>query len=454
IIFTTADTSTGWLGLRFFSADNSSELSFCVVERGKTLGGPQRPFDNGGGIYCESCNLSVTSCLIKYNNAWEGHGGGIFCSNSNIVISDNEIISNFSGWGGAGIWCEYSDVTITCNLIMDNVTYYPLGGEWGGGITCKVSEVVISDNVICNNSSYHIGGGILVSRCTALIEFNSIIDNYVLEFGGGILAHLSALTLSNNLIINNSAPYGGGGGGLMMDLGSDLYINNNTIYGNNGLLNGGGLQVRLEEADTLINNIIWGNTSEYGEDNIYFEGDSTNIIYCNVGGGWPGEGNIDVDPLFRDPDNGDFHLMATYCGDPYDSPCIDAGHPDILDSLLDCDWGLGELRSDMGAYGGGLVHVGIDNQVIEVPSRFILAQNYPNPFNAYTTIRYNLPKETDVTIDIYDILGRKVTMLQNGLQQAGYHQVIWDADDKSTGIYFYKIQTGDFVETKKMLLVK
>jgi len=68
-------------------------------------------------------------------------------------------------------------------------------------------------------------------------------------------------------------------------------------------------------------------------------------------------GNIDVDPLFRDPANGDFHLMSTACGDPYDSPCIDAGDPSITDDFLDCMYGLGTSISDMGAYGGGCSYV-------------------------------------------------------------------------------------------------
>lgn len=88
------------------------------------------------------------------------------------------------------------------------------------------------------------------------------------------------------------------------------------------------------------------------------------------------------------------------------------------------------------------------------PSEFALSQNYPNPFNASTTIRYNLHKPSDATIDIYDILGRKVRTLVNGKQPAGYHQAVWNARDISSGMYFYKIQAGDYIETKKMVLLK
>jgi len=146
--------------------------------------------------------------------------------------------------------------------------------------------------------------------------------------------------------------------------------------------------------------------------------------------------------------------MATYCGDPYDSPCIDAGHPDILDSLLDCDWGLGELRSDIGAYGGISEQVGIDDRETQVPNRITLLQNYPNPFNASTTICYTLPEPSNITINIYDILGRKVETLVSRKQQAGFHQAIWNAEDAVSSTYFYKISVGDYTETRQMVLLK
>jgi hypothetical protein len=147
--------------------------------------------------------------------------------------------------------------------------------------------------------------------------------------------------------------------------------------------------------------------------------------------------------------------MFTACGDPYDSPCIDAGHPDILDSLLDCSWGLGGLRSDMGAYGGGdSAMVGIDDYEVPLPEHLAFLQNYPNPFNISTVIIYSLPQASNVKIEIFDILGRKVETLVQGEQQAGYHQIVWDASDHSSGMYFYKIQAGEYSDTKKMVLLK
>jgi len=98
--------------------------------------------------------------------------------------------------------------------------------------------------------------------------------------------------------------------------------------------------------------------------------------------------------------------------------------------------------------------VNVDNSSDNLPDKFSLLQNYPNPFNAQTTINYALPEAAQVTIEIFDLLGRKVETLVDGKQPAGYHQVIWNAFDQTSGIYFYKIQSGDYTETRKMVLLK
>ena len=91
---------------------------------------------------------------------------------------------------------------------------------------------------------------------------------------------------------------------------------------------------------------------------------------------------------------------------------------------------------------------------IDLPDNFALIGSYPNPFNASVTIRYALPEQSDVTIEIFDLLGRKIETIVSRTILAGYHQVTWNAKDNSTGVYFYSIKAGDFSDTKKMLLLK
>jgi hypothetical protein len=90
----------------------------------------------------------------------------------------------------------------------------------------------------------------------------------------------------------------------------------------------------------------------------------------------------------------------------------------------------------------------------QLPRHVRLHQNYPNPFNARTQINYALHRTGQVSVDIYDILGRKVQTLYNGEQAAGEHSLIWKADEVASGVYFYKLTAGDYAETKRMMLVK
>lgn len=89
-----------------------------------------------------------------------------------------------------------------------------------------------------------------------------------------------------------------------------------------------------------------------------------------------------------------------------------------------------------------------------VPTGFALAQNYPNPFNSHTVIRYSLPKPAVVTIDIFDILGRKVETLAEGIRPSGVNQAIWNAGQRGSGIYIYRAVLGDILDSKIMILAK
>jgi hypothetical protein len=94
-----------------------------------------------------------------------------------------------------------------------------------------------------------------------------------------------------------------------------------------------------------------------------------------------------------------------------------------------------------------------------IPISYTLHQNYPNPFNPITSLRYDLPVQAQVTLTVYDLLGREVTQLVNTNQDAGFRSVKWNATDSfgkpvSAGVYLYQIRAGEFVQTKKMVLLK
>ena len=98
--------------------------------------------------------------------------------------------------------------------------------------------------------------------------------------------------------------------------------------------------------------------------------------------------------------------------------------------------------------------VGIQGSDLGVPSQFELKQNYPNPFNPATSISYAIPQSSLVTLKIYDVLGKEVARLVNETKAAGYYNVNFDATNFGSGMYFYKIEAGNFTQTKRMLLIK
>ena len=96
---------------------------------------------------------------------------------------------------------------------------------------------------------------------------------------------------------------------------------------------------------------------------------------------------------------------------------------------------------------------------VPMPDEYALHQNYPNPFNPVTQILYDVPEKSHITLMIYDILGREVLALLDGEQEPGYHSVMWNGQNSlgqkvGAGMYFYTIQTGQFKQTRKMILLK
>jgi len=151
-----------------------------------------------------------------------------------------------------------------------------------------------------------------------------------------------------------------------------------------------------------------------------------------------GTGNITGDPMFMAPNMNDFNLQSY-------SPCIDAGDPL---SPLDPD----STIADMGAYyyDQGL---GVGPIAENLPLEYSISA-YPNPFNSSITINYQLIAFSHVTLLVYDIQGREIIELLDGYQRAGNHEIIFDAKDLVSGVYFLMMEAENFNQTRKLLLIK
>ncbi|OGU77132.1 MAG: hypothetical protein A2W11_11295 [Ignavibacteria bacterium RBG_16_35_7] len=356
-------------------------------------------------IYCMGID-SLTISDIRIQGGRAGSGGGIYCESSNLVIFNNSIMGNSADWG-AGIYCTInSHPFISYNIISNNSTIgFPYWAKLGGGIFIdENSNPLIINNLITSNNSIDYGGGIAINGNSNPRFVNNTISMNSANDGGGILSW------------NNSHPI-------------------------------------------IENSILWNNSAPINPEISECCNSTTTVLYSDVPGGWPGIGNINTDPLFTDTIN--FYLSEI-------SKCIDAGNPDSTfndpEDPLNPGYALwpamGTLRNDMGTYGGpgaaGQLPVSVEepDPINQIPIRFALYQNFPNPFNPTTVISWQLPISGYVSLKVYDVLGNEITTLVNEEKPAGSNEIEFDASGLPSGIYFYKLQAGNFVETKKMILLK
>ena len=383
-------------------------------------------FENGETDAAVICGFTIRNGAPDY-----GRGGGISCLLSNPFISHNIIANNFSISGGGGIFCDNSSPCIAHVIISGNYS-----DSWGGGIGLDYwSSPNLDDVAIRANTSNGVGGGISCRHDTSPnLTGCQIVENQARTYGGGVFSTFSSSPEFRKCEIAYNQG-GHMGGGIFSYNESTPLIDRCTISRNSAISFGGGLHI-IEGVALITNTIFWENESNtYSE--IYGE---PLISYSNIQDTiWPGDGNISSNPLFIDLDNGDFHLQQW-------SPCIDAGDPD---SPYDPD----STIADMGCFYYDQ-SVGINGYEENIPVQFSLSQNYPNPFNASTIISYDLPYRLQVTIDVFDILGRQVKTISDGRQSAGSHSLIWHVGDFSSGVYFYRLQAGEYTETRKMMLAK
>lgn len=333
---TTIDGSQAEAVVLFINNETaSSVLSGFTITNGS---GSYRAAVNwyyGGGVRCHHASPIIVGNIIELNSVLRGYGGvggGLYLDNSSAQISFNIIESNAS-WNGGGIAISESSASISDNIILGNYSWN------GGGIYVERDSSAIKYNTIRKNYANYGGGGILCNDHSSSRNTANIIEgNDGREAGGGIAClQYSTPVIDNNVIKNNylSHPLHGDGGGILIGFDSNALIINNTLIGNSATV-GGGLVCHSNSKSVVINTIFWKNiASDRGmeicvNDHAGFPPALLNIAYSDIKGGqsgvhvdpqgtlnW-GPGMVDLDPLFCDEVNGDYHIKLN-------SPCIDAG---------------------------------------------------------------------------------------------------------------------------------
>jgi hypothetical protein len=421
------------------------------------------------GTYFENINFKGKNIVVASHYVIDGdlsHINSTIIDGSNPATSDTASCAVFlSGEDSTAVLQGFTITQGTGTHWID--PQFP-GYTWhsGGGIFMFQSSPTIKNNYLINN---HVdddtgvngasGGGICMYDGNPTI-INNIIKNNTALYGAGVVIDYSGCVFKNNIIAQNSGGqnYGGGGFWTIGNGTEAIIIENNTIVDNESVLKGGAMYLWSTQL-TARNNIIWGNTQSAGNQIFLYDGANAEITYTDIEGGYTGEGNIDLPPQFADTN---FILAST-------SPCIDAGNPNVqFDDPEDPEnpgqalWpSQGQLRNDMGAYGGPFRNIlaglttGI-NMHDQNKTKYINLNVYPNPFNNCTTISFNIPDDnsSNITIEIYNYKGQIVK------QFSLLHQnmdVIWDGCDDNghplnPGLYVLCLLSGNQTQTMKILL--
>jgi len=125
---------------------------------------------------------------------------------------------------------------------------------------------------------------------------------------------------------------------------------------------------------------------------------------------------------------------------------------DLIDENV--SWAVGWYGTILFTENGGTTTVDSDEEINQPPNNFVLYPNYPNPFNPLTKIKFEIPVSSFVTLKIYDVLGRELKVLINEYKTSGMYEIEFDGTKHASSIYFYRLQSEDYVRTKKMLLLK
>ncbi|MCK4303568.1 MAG: right-handed parallel beta-helix repeat-containing protein [Candidatus Eisenbacteria sp.] len=396
--YTIIDCEGSGRGFHFHNGETHSS----VISGFRITGGDG--MEDGGGILCEGASPTISGCYVTGNEA-EVCGGGIACRDGSAPkITDCHINGNRAKTsGGGGIFCDDSSPTVTRCTISENT------GSGGAGFLSRgpATSPIVSYCTFFSNVATACGGGIYCDHFSSgSFQHNIISDNSAAEYGGGIMVENGGTTpvIANNTIVWNQAPPAGGwegGGGICCHSGCAPDIRNNIIAYNR---EGGAMHCANAAYPTVSFCNLFDNV---GGDEL-----------CGIDGG----GNFYSNPLFCDP-NEDFLLAEN-------SPCLLDDPCELVGAL-----GMG-CPADPAAVPM--------NDPAAAPDLSLKVS--PNPGRAEAVVMFSLEDAAEVTVGIFDVLGREIRMLHEGTLGSGQHILSWDGCDNRGqlvphGIYLARMQT-------------
>jgi len=447
----------------------------------------------GGGFSCNSVFNTINEVFIMNNeiknNYVDGNdalgGGGLILKSGSFIknnIFENNTLIAVAGANGVGLNINHpeGETYISNNIIRYNSSSeYTYFGGAGLFITSPNEKLKILNNDINNNSGtkpeMSFGGGLSIhgaENIEIIIDGNNIKKNNVWH-GGGIYLNTSFNVMAcNNLIIENIAT-DRGGAIRFFNPPSDFNLKepseviksayfplliNNTYYGNSAI-HGGAISCYYDSFIPVVINSIFAENQATQGNNINNEGDSSiyigysNLDQAEIVGGWTGMENMNENPEFVDPDNGDFHIeVGSPCagtgidsleinGVFYNCPSFDfENDPRPMPITLMPDLGVDEIDE-----------TATDIPKTNFPNSEMQLSNFPNPFSNKTTINLNIQHPGLIKLYFNDYMGKVIETLISQQLPAGVHQFEWNADGLPTGIYFLRLETTGISETRKLV---
>ncbi len=288
------------------------------------------PDDSGGGMFNHESSPSVTNCTFA-GNCVTSRGGGMFNVNiatdgptvTNCTFSSNTSTATGGLRGGGGMYNFFGKTTVIDCTFSGNAAVWRGGGMYN--VNNGPDGPTVTNCTFSSNTSTATGGGMHNDGSNPTVTNCEFSGNSAGDGAGMSNLFSSSPTVIDCTFSGNRAiaiDDHSGRGGAMYIVASDVTVLNCT-FTDNVARTGGGMWSILNPQVT--NCILWDNVPEQ-----IVDGGTLTVTYSNVQGGFPGTGNIDTDPRFVDPDNGDYRLLPN-------SPCIDAGHNNAVSDLTDTD---------------------------------------------------------------------------------------------------------------------